>query len=297
MREARPTRSSTESRGRRRQGVNICRALRRRSTTVNWTGSFTPPATLAHWQQHFGLKDYSEEALAPWFSLMEQRLHVSPWAAAPNENNDLLRRGAAKLGVSKAVIPRNVNGCWNLGYCGMGCPTNAKQSMLVTTIPSALSHGATICSACVPATVLSGDQVTASNAAPWMQPASIRRRAACCCGRNIQYSPAASSAAALLRRRRARSLGPTRRRSFLHPTVISSTMDSVVAGHAGAPQSLYSDHFLDNCRSTARSVTSSKRRRCIGAVHHHAAGLRRGPCRLMQQFNHAHVLLALLRDG
>ncbi|OYO25840.1 hypothetical protein CD932_27525 [Janthinobacterium sp. PC23-8] len=37
---------------------------------------------------------------------------------------------------------RNVNGCWNLGYCGMGCPTNAKQSMLVTTIPAALRLGA-----------------------------------------------------------------------------------------------------------------------------------------------------------
>src|SRR5205085_9607189 len=64
------------------------------------------------------------------------------WAGQPNENNDLLRRGADKLGVPTAIIPRNVNGCWNLGYCGMGCPTNAKQSMLVTTIPSALAHGA-----------------------------------------------------------------------------------------------------------------------------------------------------------
>jgi hypothetical protein len=26
----------------------------------------------------------------------------------------------------------------------MGCPTNAKQSMLVTTIPSALANGATL---------------------------------------------------------------------------------------------------------------------------------------------------------
>ena len=27
---------------------------------------------------------------------------------------------------SVAVIDRNVKGCWNLGSCGMGCPTNAK---------------------------------------------------------------------------------------------------------------------------------------------------------------------------
>ena len=40
------------------------------------------------------------------------------------------------------MIPRNVSGCWNLGYCGTGCPTNAKQSMLVTTIPGALKKNA-----------------------------------------------------------------------------------------------------------------------------------------------------------
>ncbi|MGV8383900.1 GMC family oxidoreductase N-terminal domain-containing protein, partial [Pseudomonas aeruginosa] len=39
------------------------------------------------------------------------------------------------------VIPRNVLGCWNLSYCGMGCPGNAKQSMLVTTIPATPDKG------------------------------------------------------------------------------------------------------------------------------------------------------------
>uniref|UniRef100_UPI002AFDE87A GMC family oxidoreductase N-terminal domain-containing protein n=1 Tax=Pseudomonas sp. C11 TaxID=3075550 RepID=UPI002AFDE87A len=45
------------------------------------------------------------------------------------------------LGYHSAVIPRNVRCCWNLGYCGMGCPNNAKQSMLVTTIPATLEAG------------------------------------------------------------------------------------------------------------------------------------------------------------
>ena len=45
-------------------------------------------------------------------------------------------RAARKASASpSAAIRRNVKGCWNLGYCGMGCPINAKQSMLVTTIP------------------------------------------------------------------------------------------------------------------------------------------------------------------
>ena len=72
---------------------------------------------------------------------MEQRLHVAPWALPPNANNDVIRLGCEKLGYHWKVIPRNVLGCWNLGYCGMGCPVNAKQSMLVTTIPATLDKG------------------------------------------------------------------------------------------------------------------------------------------------------------
>jgi hypothetical protein len=47
----------------------------------------------------------------------------------------VLEQGCQALGLKHGRIRRNVRGCWNLGYCGMGCATNAKQSMLVTTIP------------------------------------------------------------------------------------------------------------------------------------------------------------------
>ena len=113
------------------------------TTTVNWTSSFrTPEPTLRYWEQHFGLDDFGREALAPYFEQAERRLNISPWLMPPNENNELLRRGADKLGIPSATISRNVKGCWNLGSCGLGCPTNAKQSMLVTSIPAALNAGA-----------------------------------------------------------------------------------------------------------------------------------------------------------
>jgi hypothetical protein len=38
------------------------------------------------------------------------------------------------------VIPRNAR-LLEPGYCGMGCPVNAKQSMLVTSIPALLEKG------------------------------------------------------------------------------------------------------------------------------------------------------------
>ena len=73
--------------------------------------------------------------MKPWFEKMEQRLNVAPWATAPNANNGVLKRGCDKARLGAHVIPRNVKGCWNSGYCGFGCPVNAKQSMLVSTIP------------------------------------------------------------------------------------------------------------------------------------------------------------------
>ena len=76
------------------------------STTVNWTSSFrTPSSTLAYWREHFGLTEFTDDAMAPWFLQAEQRLSIGPWLAPPNENNDLLRRGALKLGIAAAGDP------------------------------------------------------------------------------------------------------------------------------------------------------------------------------------------------
>jgi hypothetical protein len=107
-----------------------------------------------------------EAALDPWFARVEERLAIAAWTVPPNENNDILRRGAEKIGISSGAIRRNVKGCANLGYCGMGCPINAKQSMLVTTIPAALSRGARLVQrARVMRLVIEGDRVVACEAA------------------------------------------------------------------------------------------------------------------------------------
>ena len=64
----------------------------------------------------------SSSDLEPWFAKMEARLSIAPWDVPPNENNAALARGAAKLGIPSAMIRRNVRGCANLGYCGVGLP-------------------------------------------------------------------------------------------------------------------------------------------------------------------------------
>jgi choline dehydrogenase-like flavoprotein len=167
------------------------------STTVNWTSSFrTPPAVFAFWQRQFGLQQLSVEAMSSWFAVMEHKLWVRAWETPPNQNNKVLVAGAEKLGIPVGAIKRNVKGCWNLGYCGMGCPTNAKQSMLVTTIPAALNRGATLYTRLRAERLrFAGSRVSALDCLALRPMASIRLASACNCAPATSSSPAAPSAA------------------------------------------------------------------------------------------------------
>jgi choline dehydrogenase-like flavoprotein len=221
-------------------------------TTVNWTSSFrTPVATLDHWRRVFGLEGFSPIDLAPWYERMERRLNIASWTVAPNENNDVLRRGAEALGFAVGTIRRNVDGCWNIGYCGMGCPTNAKQSMLVTTIPAALERGATLLTrarawklelsksrsdrigalTCIALNVRGTD--------PTPRRVTVRAKTFVAAGGAI------GTPALLLRSGVPDPHRVLGKRTFLHPTIVSAAlMPERVDGFAGAPQTIYSDHFL-----------------------------------------------------
>lgn len=273
------------------------------STTVNWASSFrTPPSTLDWWQRHYGLADYGEQALAPWFEMMEARLNVSEWEVAPNENNALLRRGAEKLGIPTAAIRRNVRGCWNLGYCGMGCPTNAKQSMLVTTIPSALDHGATLVTRARAerfeivhdrARELLCVALDAKGQAATGRVLRLRAR------HFVAAGGAINTPALLLRSGAPDPHGLLGKRTFLHPTLVSAALfEQPVNGYAGAPQTIYSDHFLKTQPIDGplgfklevppmHPVLLATTMTGFGAEH----------AALMRQFPHLQGMLALLRDG
>ena len=277
------------------------------STTVNWTSSFrTPDTTLSFWRDRLGLADYTEVNLRPWFEAMERRLSIAPWNVPPNENNALLARGAEKLGIPSALIRRNVKGCWNIGYCGVGCPTNAKQSMLVTTIPAALDNGATLLVnahaeslADVRNTADRGATMLEVTARPGNETASgagvVRIRA-----RHFVLAAGAIGSPALLLRSRAPDpyalLG---RRTFLHPTVISAAlMPEAVNAFAGAPQTVYSDHFLDALPIDGPigfKLEAPPLHPVIFATT--MAGYGQQHAAMMRDFSHTHVLLSLLRDG
>lgn len=218
------------------------------TTTINWTTSFrTPEPTLAHWKNFYDI-DLTSTELAPWFSFIEQKLQIQPWQLPPNPNNAVLARGAKKLGWHYGVIRRNVKACVDLGYCGMGCPVGAKQSMLVTSIPAALSKGAILIHHCR-AEKLQWNNKHIESVFCKALDASITRPT----GITVQIKPkyvvlaggSIGTPAVLLRSHVPDPNQLIGKRTFLHPVVISvARMPEKIEGFSGTPQSIYSDHFL-----------------------------------------------------
>ncbi|HLS54702.1 MAG TPA: GMC family oxidoreductase [Zeimonas sp.] len=273
------------------------------STTVNWTSSFrTPTPTLGWWRDRYGLADFTSEALFPWFEIVERRLSIGPWLAPPNENNDLLRRGAGKLGIPAAAIQRNVRGCLNLGYCGMGCPVNAKQSMLVTTVPVALDAGATLCTrARATRLEIAGAKVEGLEI-DWLDADGLRpsgRRTRVRATHFVLSGGAINSPALLLRSAAPDPHRLTGARTFLHPTVVSAAgFEQRVNGFSGAPQTIYSDHFLDGQPidgPIGYKLEAPPIHPVLFATTLHGFG--QAHAQRMKEFAHTHALLALLRDG
>ncbi|MBZ9613005.1 GMC family oxidoreductase [Rheinheimera maricola] len=272
------------------------------STTVNWTTSIrTPQPTLDYWQHEFGLNFSGDNDLTPYFAQAEQRLNIHPWQVPPNANNAKLQQGCEALGWHSTVINRNVNGCANLGYCGMGCPINAKQSMLVSTIPAAMALGARLISRIsVRQLHWQGDSITGLDAVPvdqHFQPRSdIRIRITA--KHYIVAAGAIGSPALLLRSKVPNPSGRLGKHTYLHPTVICGALfDEAINGHSGAPQSIYSDQFVwpaDRQQPGFKLEVPPLHpvlmaTKLTGTGEQHAA--------LMQQFNQLQVTIALLRDG
>jgi choline dehydrogenase-like flavoprotein len=272
------------------------------STTVNWTSSLrTPASTLAHWREAHGLRSMTPAALDPWFHRMEARLSIAPWPAPPNENNDVLRRGCETLGWSSGILARNVKGCRNLGYCGMGCPTNAKQSMLVTTIPAALDRGATLLHhARLMRLEIHRDRVVAceargvahNGATPSPQRARLRAR-------HFVLAAGAIGSPAILLRSHAPDPGLNLgRRTFLHPTAVSAAlMPEKVEGYHGAPQSIFSDQFLEvplGGPAGFKLESAPTHPLLVGVT---LPGLGNAHAQWMAKLANLQVVIALLRDG
>jgi len=273
------------------------------TTLINWTSSFrTPTQTLQHWAAAHGVTGLGEQEMRPWFERIERDLGITPWAMPANANNDVLRRGCERLGYRWAVIPRNVRGCWNLGYCGMGCPVNAKQSMLVTRIPATLDKGGELLYlARAERFEHNGERIAglqcqaldAHGVHPTGRQISVRARHYIVTGGGI------NSPALLLRSRAPDPHGRLGKRTFLHLVNFSAArFDARIDPYYGAPQSIYSDHF--QWQGGVDGPVGYKLE--VPPLHPALASTLLGGygidnAQRMAELPHTHVMLALLRDG
>ncbi len=116
------------------------------STVINGGMAWrTPEPVLARWSGELGLDHTDEVSMRPYLDEAEQILHVEHQRPDTfGRNDELFVQGARRMGWEPRDNPRNMHRCMGLNNCALGCPTGAKQSMLVTEVPRALAAGATL---------------------------------------------------------------------------------------------------------------------------------------------------------
>lgn len=112
------------------------------STTINGGMAYRPPErVLAEWGETAA--DLGARSLEPLFERVEARVKVNPQLPESiGEDNRVMTEGARKMGWSYTVNQRNQEACVGANNCGLGCPTGAKQSTLVSYMPRAMAAGA-----------------------------------------------------------------------------------------------------------------------------------------------------------
>lgn len=120
------------------------------STVVNGGMSWrTPPRVLARWAAAEGITGISEHEMEPFFAAAESRLSVGLQDPETiGRDSELLKAGADARGWEIVPNRRNQLHCAGTNNCNNGCPTGAKRSMLVTSVPRALSRGARLFADC-----------------------------------------------------------------------------------------------------------------------------------------------------
>jgi choline dehydrogenase-like flavoprotein len=217
------------------------------TTVVNWTTSFrTPEDVVQTWRDKHAVKGFAYADLVPHWDAIEKRLAIAKVeVSAMNPNNRKLYDGCKALGWEVDTLKRNVFSCMQTGFCGLGCPVNAKRSMLVTMIPDAIDAGAHLvfraradrfvtkgnAVATLECTLLDAEGIHPT----WKKLTVTAKRFITSCG-------AINSPALLLRS--GIDDGPVGLRTFLHPVIGSAGIyDDEIHPDRGAPQSAASHHF------------------------------------------------------
>ena len=270
-------------------------------TTVNWTSSFRPPErTLGLWAERHGVRDLDAATLAPHFAAVEARLDIGPGNPDDvNANNRKLWEGAEKLGWKPELIRRSVKGCARLGYCGMGCPLDAKRSSRTTYVADAIAAGADLYADCR-VRLLQVDRGRArSVAADVLDRDADRPR-----GRLVAHARkgivlaagAINTPALMLRSKYGNRSGVVGKRTFLHPTVPTvAFFHDPIEGFYGPPQSVTVQRFAERGARVGYFLETAPIHPMLGALA--SPGFGDAHRRIAERLPFTQATIALLVDG
>ncbi len=208
----------------------------------------TPEPILEKWRREDGLRDMSFEQMVPSFERVERMLKVKQIPEYQiNKLNSKIREGCEKLGYHGLVAKHNRENCTTSGFCLLGCPFDAKQSMLITYIPAADRAGARIYANCrVRRIVARGDRVQAVEAVVVDELNRPRHTIRVEVQIIVLSAGAINSPQILLNSGIGNSSGQVGRNLHLHPSVLlAGIYDEDIHGYTGIPQSYYVDEFID----------------------------------------------------
>lgn len=216
------------------------------STVVNAALCFrTPDYYLRLWAKEYGLKNLTPSVLRPYFEKVEENLHIT--TVKPYETSagaDLIAKGLTKMKLPLGKARRNVKDCMNSGFCFAGCVSDRKQSMLVTYLPWAVAHGATIHADTRATQILADGGVAKGVKAEVVDPATGAVKAQMQIDAPIVVLAAGPIQSPLLLQKSglANSSGQVGKNFACHPTLsVTAEFDQDVKDFHGATHSLYMD--------------------------------------------------------
>ena len=234
-------------------------------TTVNFALCFDPiEAVWNRWRHDYGLTGFSFDAGAGDYgiaglnmpsALAEVRSRINVHRAAEdeiNDNNRVLERGCATLGLAAKRFELNMRGCVRSGFCAEGCTYGAKQGTLVTYMADALAHGVQLVHHCdVERLVFEKGRAVAAEGRvartkPGSHPNSVPAGRIEIDAKLIIVASGAVATPTLLQRSgHPDPYGRIGRGLVIHPSLpIIGIMEHPLTNYRGIPGTIYSDAFV-----------------------------------------------------
>jgi choline dehydrogenase-like flavoprotein len=256
---------------------------------------------LHEWEHERGAALLSAASLGPALARVADDVHarVVP-EDAHDPANQVILRGARRLGWRATAARINAKGCIRTGMCGLGCRYHAKQSALAVYVPRALAAGARLLSSVradrIELREHGGPAPLKRVHATLLERASGAPRGSLTIDAPVVVLAGGAVGTPVLLQRSGLGGGGVGEWLRLHPTTaVAGVYDDVVYQAAGIPQSSVCTEFHDIDDGFGYWIECPPYLPALASVA--TPGFGAGHARRMQQFTHSAALIVLARDG